>query len=697
MARLGSVVVVLVGLVGCGGDDAVGADAAPTDAEMPDGLVATAPDIPWLADGVPPIAIAPCPAGWREVDDGSGVTTCDAYPEGGALDCPDGEAHFPGEPGCAPVGSRCPTGDFSESLPADTRIVYVRPGATGGTGMTPSTPYGSVSDFSVGSLPIGAVVALSGGTHVGPVRLTRGVVLWGACAVETLVTTPEPADFEGVITFVGSGAARDLAVRDSPRPGVWLADGGVEGTLDGVVVSDVENAGVIVGEGRLVASTLVVRRTRAESSDGAFGRGVTLELGATVALSRVLLEDNRESAAYAQGTGTALTLTDAVLRRTQGRESDGLFGRGLNVELGATAELSRVLLADNLDIAVLADGVGTAVTLSDVVVGGLQDRGIDGASSQGLAVQAVATAEVSRALFEDNHERGVFVEGTGTEATLTDVVVRRTQSRWSDGHGGRGLGVQAGAAAEMTRGLLENNREIGVFVDLANAAVTLADVVVRGTRGRDSDGIGGRGVNLQRGATAELSRALVEDNRDLGLFASENGCALTLTDVVVRRTQSQPGDGLWGRGLTVQRGAMATGSRVRLEHNHDIGVYTSGGGTEVTLRDVVVQDTLPRACADTACPDASAGHGVSSLAGATLALVRFVVEQSHLCGVLLARDGQVDLMDGEVRDNPIGVCMQVDGYDTERLTASVRFVDNGTNLQTTELPIPEPAAALPSP
>ena len=34
--------------------------------------------------------------------------------------------------------------------------------------------------------------------------------------------------------------------------------------------------------------------------------------------------------------------------------------------------------------------------------------------------------------------------------------------------------------------------------------------------------------------------------------------------------------------------------------------------------------------------------------------------------------------------------MQVDGYDTSRLTSAVRFVDNETNLQATNVPVPAP-------
>ncbi|MGF1465879.1 MAG: hypothetical protein ACFCGT_07070 [Sandaracinaceae bacterium] len=118
------------------------------------------PDIPWLEAGVPPIAppniarlvegvprIAwPCPEGWREVTEG-GVTTCDPYPEGGALECPVGEAHFPGEAGCAPIGRACGDGPFPgvEDLDAAT-LLYVRADAEPGGDGSEAAPFATLTD-----------------------------------------------------------------------------------------------------------------------------------------------------------------------------------------------------------------------------------------------------------------------------------------------------------------------------------------------------------------------------------------------------------------------------------------------------------------------------------------------------------------------------------------------------------------------
>src|SRR5688572_8766407 len=100
---------------------ACGAGAETPDAGAPDaGFPVVPPEAPVA------FSLTPCAAGWRELPDG----TCDPWPAGGAATCPAGEAHFPGEPGCAPVGAACPAGAWSDLLPVGAPIRYVDPAAT---------------------------------------------------------------------------------------------------------------------------------------------------------------------------------------------------------------------------------------------------------------------------------------------------------------------------------------------------------------------------------------------------------------------------------------------------------------------------------------------------------------------------------------------------------------------------------------
>jgi hypothetical protein len=71
---------------------------------------------------------------------------------------------------------------------------------------------------------------------------------------------------------------------------------------------------------------------------------------------------------------------------------------------------------------------------------------------------------------------------------------------------------------------------------------------------------------------------------------------------------------------------------------------------------------------------------------------RFRVRGSPLVGVQLALGGEVDLVEGEVVENVVGVNVQVPDYDLSRLTERVEYRDNETNLDAMSLPVPDPTA-----
>ena len=64
------------------------------------------------------------------------------------------------------------------------------------------------------------------------------------------------------------------------------------------------------------------------------------------------------------------------------------------------------------------------------------------------------------------------------------------------------------------------------------------------------------------------------------------------------------------------------------------------------------------------------------------------------CGVQLVRGGTVDLREGAVSHNPIGVNVQTEGVDLSRLQDQADYVDNGINLDSSLLPVPAPLERL---
>jgi len=684
---------VVAALVGCSDE--------PPSTTMPDagadaGVSAPEPPaINWLAAGVPPIAIAPCPPGWREVHD-SDVTTCDPYPETGPDACTEGFAHFPGGAGCEPVGSVCPPGEWSDGLPA-AGVLYVRAGAPIGGDGTRAAPFARVSD-AMSSASVGTIVALSRGRWDEVVRMRQGVTLQGTCAAESVLTSSVPSDTAGVVSVSVRGAQlRDVRIDAATRPGLWVVGPGAEVRIEGVIVSAARLAGVLVADrSRLAAARLVVRDTQSRERDRASGIGLSVEHGASAAVARALFERNREAGVIAVGAATSVTLEDAVVRDTQGRESDRAGGWGLAVQQSASAAVTHVLFERNRCHAIQALDPATSVTLEDVVVRDTLSQESDRTLGRGLVVQRGASADLTRGLFERNREIAIYVGEAATSARLTDVVVRDTMGGESDGVLGRGLAVEFGASAEVARALFERNREIVVFAAAAGTSVRLDDVVVRDTLSRESDRTFGRAFGVQGGASADVTRGLFERNLEIALIAHGAGTRMRLEDVVVRDTLGRESDRAGGRGLGVQDGAGVEVARGLFERNREVAVHAIGAGATVSLANVVIADTLTAACG-AECVFASGGVGVGSYQAATVSMSQFVTRRAALCGVMIAQDGELDLSDGQVSESTIGACVQVADYQLSRLSTRVEYVGNGTNIAATDLPVPGASDPLSGP
>ena len=591
------------------------------------------PDIPWLAAGGSPTMLAPCPAGWHERTGEGSAPWCEPFEDEVVASCEPGDARFVGEAACAPIGGPCPAGDFATDLPTDRPVLYVLEGAPAGGDGTASQPYASLRDFAFGGLSASTVIALGRGRYEGPVRLTR-ITLWGACAAQSELWTSEPHAEDGLVTVAGPDVEiKRLRLGESPRPGVWAVGPGRSLRLEDVEVTQVRAMGMYVLSGAAVtADGLVVRDTQADPG-GRFGRGITVGVDASAELSRVVFERNRGTSVVGFGEGTRLVLQDAIVRDAQGLLADGTGGRGVGIETGARAEVSRALIADNRVGAIFVGAVGAHLVLEDAVVRDTLGQDSDGSFGTGLTVQDGASAEVSRVLFARNLESGVISTNPGSEVALTDVIVRDTESRRPDLLMGRGLVVQREGSATVLRASFERNREIAVGVSGPGARLTMSDVLVRDTRSRAADDAFGRALGTQDGGWVEVSR---------GVF----------------------------------------------DHNRNFALLSVGSGAEMTLEDSVISNTVGAECLDGDCPDGTAGTSLAAIDGGVLGLTRFAIRDAVLCGLMVAQDGEADLSEGEIVGCEIGACLQVDGYDVTRLQEGVRYRDNGTNLQATMLPVP---------
>jgi len=679
------------------GDDGAPADSAVPDATPDSGVGVAAPEIPWIADGVPEIVLTPCPEGWRE-SDVLGVTECDPYPPLGRTPCGlPGEAHFPGEAGCRPIGDPCPTGEFAEGLPTDDSVIYVSAAAAPGGDGGSASPFTALSDVRWSALSSGAVVAIGRGTYEGTLPLEAGVRVVGACVAETILTGVDfPAPAVVSVTTAGEPASvRNVTIRDAPQRGAQ-AERGRTLELRGVHVERASEHGVFVfDEGTtLTLVDVVIEGTLPRAGSGTGGRGAQVGSGATLDGTRVIFGDNHDVGVIVGQAGSSARLVDSVVRDTRAQELDFGGGRGLNVQEAGRLVAERLLVDGNLEIGLVASGPGTELTLTDVIVRDTAARERDGMLGRGIELQDGAHLAANRLVVRGNRHTGIFAADDRTEIVLEDAVVRNTAPQSSDDRGGRGVNVQAGALVTAARLLVSSNHEVGIFASDFGTRIELEDVAVRETEARALDGGGGRGIGVQGGAHLTALRLVVDEGREVGLYAADEGSVVSLMDAVVRRTLPQTSDDSAGRGVQVQGGAGLDGVRVEVDASREVGIAVLTGAA-VDLSDARVTLVERAACAMTSCMDAPFGYAVS-VGSATLRLTRFSIDRAATCGVLLAPDHELseppeaDLASGVVSGSPIGACVQVDGYDLSRLTNGVAYRDNGINLESTMLPVPQP-------
>lgn len=674
-----------------------------------------------------------CPPGWRSVRDlDDEITTCEPFPLDESEPCAPLEAHRPGEAACTPIGSACPSGDFPEGLPSDRHVVYVRPGAAGGDGSSPSTPFASLADVPFDALPAGAIVAIAKGTYTATVVLDRSVTLWGACPESTVLTDPGESSARALVTAIGPGepaiVLRDLRLSGADRRGVEAAET-AQIRLEGVVIEGVRSAGLSAyGSAVVTLDDVLIAATRA-SPNGAGGRGVGVEEAARVVARRAILRQNVEAGAVVVGTAARLVLEDSLVIDTESLPN-GSFGIGVVLVRGRV-ELIRTLIARNRDTGIFADGREAALLVEDAIVRDHRPAP-DGAPGRGLEASGGAQVEVRRTLFSGNRELGVAALGQGTQVSLEDVVIRDTESR-QDGRFGRGLALREGSWVQAHRLALTRNRDAAISVETPGTRLVLEDARVTGTRRAAAGAFDPNGVSVLEGGVAEierivlknnlgsaltvqqglpeaksllqvsdavirgtrgddvresaavyalgsgrieLRRARLEDNESWSIYGLGQGAELILEDALVTGTRPESATGRWGRGVDLQLGAQAELRRMVFANNHDVALILWSPQTRLILEDAIIRDTASE------IEDRRGGRGLS-LYEASAEVRRALFERNREVAILVSDPGaRLHLEDAVVRatgpqesEQALGRGLQVQDQ-ASAFVSRTRIIDN---------------------
>jgi hypothetical protein len=248
----------------------------------------------------------------------------------------------------------------------------------------------------------------------------------------------------------------------------------------------------------------VIRDTLPRARDDNSGAGVHVQMSASLVLRRALVTRNLGHGVAATSAGRA-DLADVVVTDTAPEAGSGWFGRGVACAGGASCTLARVELERSDDTGLSGTGDGTTITAEDVTVRDTGATSTTAGRGRGINVQLGAVADLVRVLVTGSSEGGVVALGTGTQLHAVDLTVADPPPSDAPNRG-RGIDVELGVMAVIERARVEGSRQFGILV--LGSSVALEDVSVLGTRAHVCPALGCE-VLAAGTALASLRRASV--------------------------------------------------------------------------------------------------------------------------------------------------------------------------------------------
>jgi hypothetical protein len=363
---------------------------------------------------------------------------------------------------------------------------------------------------------------------------------------------------------------------------------------------------------------------------------------------------------------------------------------GVSVAPGASLDLSDSVLDANEDVAIaLSEGgtfTGARLAVRDTKAAS------DGLEGQGVNAQAGASVTIADSAFSGNHYANVRLS-TNSTATLDHVVLRDGQPTTAQDVG-RGISVQGGASAKITRSAIVDNYEIGI-VAADGTSVELEDVLVGSTRITKS-GEFGRALDAFGGAQVHAKRFHAYDNHDASVIAVEPSTHVTLesSSIVDTGFESQ---NLSARAITVQQGAAVDVVDTAIAGAHEVAVVVFNTGSRIKLSRSIVRGTTPNG-------DDEFGHGVMAAGNSLLEIEDSEIASNTNTGIAVG-DASARLARVRVEKNAVGLFIQ-DGTTLREaddaapgplevtITADSVFLANTTRLSSGLIPLPPPSKVL---
>lgn len=643
-------------------------------------------------------APGPCPANTMPE-----IGKADCQPVGWTTPCPEG--FVPGRSGwgcvdrfpvpapkCAgatredlKTGTCVPIGDCSAQFPPAAATLFVDD-----DGLEDATHFHTLKQaMSVATK--GATIAVESGTYSEFLELlVDDVTVAGRCAQKVVFQTPTPGGPRAGIYLPGDGRAKLTGVTVTGYRGGALVEGG-DLTLEDTLIDGNDTLGLYTRFG----STVTMRRSKISNTTPGVELGSALVVydGSTVTLEDSAVVDNYFRHATVDGKAGAPLVSTLIAKRSvfarNGKQSSS--EAAIAVINGGVANLSQSAILDAFGQGLYVNGAGSRAELTESVIRRTQGKLAD---SNGVGVLAISKGVVKlvSSAVTDHPVLGVYGgKGTGTVILEKSVIAGVPVAQKVEF--GRGASASEGGRLEMTDTAVVGCPQSGIGLQMA-ASGAFEHVYVADSRPYDTKTsigeFGGFGMLVEGGSTATVNRSSFVGNALAGMTSAQQG-EVTAEAVLIRGTNEVVNLSA-GSGVQVSRATMKM-TRSAIAANSSESVIVATGGVFVMTNGTIHGTTVDS--------KDRFGHGIAVFTTGRAELTDTSIYDNAGVG-LVSDGGEASVRGGTIAKNSVALhaqngatISQSDGADDlavgeVRISSSTRFVDNQTRIGSGVVMLPKP-------
>ena len=294
--------------------------------------------------------------------------------------------------------------------------------------------------------------------------------------------------------------------------------------------------------GNVDIKNIIVRNTKPEEKNRIYGRGFNIVDGPFINLKQAFFSDNYETGIFIRNSNPNANFEELIIDNILCDELTNKAGLGIIVDNESNLECKRCLIKNCRGSGILAYSKKTNLYLEDSVIIDTKNQCSDKVAGYGIWVRDGVNFEFERILLESNTSIGLNIlnESEKEEDIITgqakDIIINKTLSQNElELDGGFGLFIFGDISFKLERGLFEENRKTAIFITENEKTVELNDITIKNTLSYEKIYFNGNGIRLQKAANLKVERGIIEDNRQIGVIAMED-CYIGLNNVFIGKT-----------------------------------------------------------------------------------------------------------------------------------------------------------------